>query len=201
MPSNDIVVNIPVSSGNVTASAAVESSGTTMAGRQFNLPQAYLSQRSESESSDKCGGCLLFSGIIFILGYAAFALMVFITTIIMFADGGWTEIADSCGHNLRDTSLAMIIMLFLLGSGGKQKNYDKATLFGMGIAWLLTYGIMGSIMAYENANASNQCNAYLTNTTGGVNSPQVVLVNQLVLSWINVVMGLVFLIFGCLSSE
>ena len=38
---NDIIVNIPTSTGNVTASAAVESSGTTMSIRQFSLPQAY----------------------------------------------------------------------------------------------------------------------------------------------------------------
>jgi hypothetical protein len=197
MTSSDIVVNIPVSSGNVTAPAAVESSGTTMASMQASLPY----QLRESESSAKCGGGILFSGVIFLVGYAAFALMVFITSIIMLADGGWTGVADSCGHNLRDTTLAMTIMLFLLSGGGKQKKYDQATLIGLGIVWIITYGVMGSIMAYENANASNQCNAYLTIATGGVNSPQVVLVNQLVLSWINVVMGLIFVILGFLASD
>ena len=201
MTKNDIIVNIPTSTGNVTASAAVESSGTTMSMRQFSLPQAYLSQRNESSSSDKWGGCVLVFGGVSLLAYVAYVLMVFITTIIMLADGGWNDIHYSCGHNLRDTTLAMIIMLFLLGSGGKQKKYESGTMVGIGAAWLLTYGIMGSIMAYERSNASSQCTAYLSNSIGGVNSPQVVLINQLVLAWLNVVIALILLLIGCMTTS
>ena len=156
----------------------------------------YQPQRQKEKKSDKCGMGIIIFGIIFVSAYAAYSLMVFINTIIMFADGGWNEMADACGKNIRDTTLAMIIMMFLLGSGAKQKDYKKEFWYAIGFVWLITYGVFGSIHASMMANQSDVCVAYLSNTSGGVNSPNVVLINQLVLSWVNVFIGIVCIFIG-----
>ena len=164
------------------------------------LSTIYQSHR-EKEKSDKWGMGIIIFGILFVLAYAAYSLMIFINTIIMFADGGWNEMADACGKNIRDTTLAMIIMMFLLGGGAKQKEYKKEIWYAIGFVWFITYGVFGSIQASERANQSDVCVAYLNNTSGGVNSPNVVLINQLVLSWLNVFTGIICIFIGFLSDE
>jgi hypothetical protein len=153
------------------------------------------SEKSNSGIVACCGGGF---GVLLVLGVISLSLMVFITTIIMLAEGGWSGVQENCSTSMRDTLLAFIILQYLLGGSGAKSASKKEGMIVGGVIMLITFGVLSSINTAHFSMRSDTCHAYLTSTSG-VNSPYWVVINQQIFGWIMTFISIILTIIGCLS--
>ena len=89
--------------------------------------QPYQVTQKTSEKSNSgivacCGGGF---GVLLVLGVITLSLMVFITTIIMLAEGGWNGVQENCSTSMRDTLLTFIILPVYSGRIGSKVCFKE----------------------------------------------------------------------------
>ena len=143
-----------------------------------------------SSKEDRNAGCC---AIFFLLLYTGVTLVVFIGTIIMFANGGWNGFTDNCNQQMRDTMLAFIIAQFVTGSMVSTTSYAHILV---GICMTIIYAVITGIITNNLITASEQCHNYIM-ANKDTNSPYEAVVGQICLGWFQMIVGIVMVCYGC----
>ena len=174
-----------------------------MSDTSVNIPnQKYIESRTSGSKSS--GVCVCLGGsslVIIVLGLSAWSMYIFISTIIMLAEGGWTEIASSCSTSLRDTILAFIILMWVLGGSGGKMMLSSETVIAGGVIFILAFGTLASVLTGNWAKRSDTCSAYLDAHSNGANTANVILINQIAFGWIMTFIGFVGVFMGVACSD
>ena len=160
----------------------------------------FSEQNSEDDKSGACACLGVTSLVIFILALCAWAMYIFVGSIIMLADGGYHGLVENCSYPMRNTLLAFIVIMWVLGGiGGKMMTSAETAIIG-GVILVLTYGSLASVLSWTEANRSDTCTVYMDDTYG-VTSPYVMLINQIVFGWFMTFVGLVGCFIGAICKD
>jgi hypothetical protein len=154
-------------------------------------------KRDENSALYCCGTISL---IILLFSVVAWALYIFISTIIMLAEGGWNDIADNCTENLRNTILVFIVCFPTIGNGIARLMSKSETMTYGGAFCSILFIVLSSILTYEFVQKSDTCADYLYENLDGANKAGTILINQMVYGWFMTLFGFIFTFIGCVCN-
>ena len=162
------------------------------------IPGGQFSQNSEDDKSGACACLGVTSLVIFILALCAWAMYIFVGSIIMLADGGamdwWRTVPTPC---------EIPSGIYCHNVGVRWDWWEDDDQCRDSYHWWgyprLDLRILASVLSWTEANRSDTCTVYMDDTYG-VTSPYVVLINQIVFGWFMTFMELIGCFFGAMQG-